>query len=180
MPLATGSLSPATDDRDRHPLDGSGHRGRVCQDDVGVQADQLLRERSKAIGVIAGTTNVHPRLRSSVQPKPASACVNAEMRAFVAGSFSSHGMSTPMRRTRVSCCARAASGHAAAPLSPAMNSRRRIEEAICPSRAWSPRDNSTAQACESFTLGMSAPDPARRARARTPGRLTTGSGEKLG
>ena len=98
MPLATGSLSPATDDRDRHPLDGSGHRGRVCQDDVGVQADQLLRERSKAIGVIAGPTKVHPRLRSSVQPKPASACVNAEMRAFATGSFLSTGMSTPMRR----------------------------------------------------------------------------------
>src|SRR6516225_8127177 len=35
-------------------------------------------------------------------------------------------MSTPMRRTRSPCCAHAASGHAAAPPSPAMNSRRLI------------------------------------------------------
>jgi hypothetical protein len=27
-------------------LDGNGRRGRACQDDVGLQADQLLRQRS--------------------------------------------------------------------------------------------------------------------------------------
>ena len=32
------------------------------------------------------------------------------------------------------CCARAASGHDAAPPSPAMNSRRPIQKVICPSR----------------------------------------------
>ena len=42
-------------------------------------------------------------LRPSVQPKSASACVNAERRAFCAGSFSSPAMSTPMRRTRYGC-----------------------------------------------------------------------------
>jgi hypothetical protein len=41
------------DDRDRPrlPLEGSGRRGRACQDDVGSQANQLLRERSYSIGV---------------------------------------------------------------------------------------------------------------------------------
>jgi hypothetical protein len=51
--------------------------------------------------------------------------VNAESIVFARGSFWSSGMSTPMCRMRSPCCARAASGHAAAP-SPAMNSRRRI------------------------------------------------------
>jgi hypothetical protein len=45
-------------------------------------------------------------LRPRVQPKPANACVNAETIIFVTGSFSSYGMSTPMRRTRSPCCAR--------------------------------------------------------------------------
>src|SRR5215471_4229395 len=41
------------DDRDRPrlPLESSGRRGPVRQDDVGLQADQLLRERSYPIGV---------------------------------------------------------------------------------------------------------------------------------
>jgi hypothetical protein len=82
-----------------------------------------------------------------VQPRSASACVNAEMRGFSAGSFSSPYMSTPIRRTRSPCCALAASGHAAAPPSPAMNSRRRRQILIGPSRASENllRQNSTAQ-----------------------------------
>jgi hypothetical protein len=72
-------------------------------------------------------------LRPSVQPKSASARVNAEMRGFDMGSFSSPGMSTPIRRTRSVCCARTTIGHAAALATPAMNCRRRI---VDPSR-WS-------------------------------------------
>jgi hypothetical protein len=43
------------DDRDRPrlPLEGNGRRGRACQDDVGLQADQLLCERSYPIDAIA-------------------------------------------------------------------------------------------------------------------------------
>jgi hypothetical protein len=52
--------------------------------------------------------------------------VNAEIRGFALGSFSSCGRTTPMRRTRSGCCAREVSGHAAALPSPAMNSRRRV------------------------------------------------------
>jgi hypothetical protein len=65
-------------------------------------------------------------LRPSVQPKSASACVNAERRGFHAESFSSPPMSTPTRRTRSVCCAHATTGHAAALPSPAMNFRRRV------------------------------------------------------
>jgi hypothetical protein len=54
--------------------------------------------------------------------------VNAETEVFATGSFSSPGMSTPMRRTRSPCCARATTGHAAALPSPAMNCRRRIRD----------------------------------------------------
>ena len=52
------------DDRDRPrlPLEGNGRRGPACHDDVGMQADQLLRERSYPIAVIAGPTKVDPRV----------------------------------------------------------------------------------------------------------------------
>jgi hypothetical protein len=59
------------DDRDRPrlPLDGSGRRGRVCHDDVGLQADQLLRERLYPIGVSAGPTKVHPHVAAIGPPQ---------------------------------------------------------------------------------------------------------------
>src|SRR5215831_3017772 len=47
------------------------------------------------------------------------------MRAWSTGSSSARGVNTPMR-IRSPCCALAASGHAAAPLSSVMNSRRFI------------------------------------------------------
>src|SRR6516165_5821863 len=49
------------DDRNRPslPLDGSGGHAPACQDDVGLQADQLLRERSCSIDVIAEPSKVH-------------------------------------------------------------------------------------------------------------------------
>jgi hypothetical protein len=64
MPLATGSPPVPKDDRDRLrlPLEGGGRRSSVCQDDVGLRADQLLRERSYPIGVTAGPANVHPHV----------------------------------------------------------------------------------------------------------------------
>jgi hypothetical protein len=63
-------------------------------------------------------------LLPSVQPKPGSACVNAETRRFSSESFSSFAMSTPMRRIRLPCCALAVSGQAAAPPRSVTNSRR--------------------------------------------------------
>ena len=52
------------DDRDRPrlPLEGNGCRDRDCHDDVGLQADQLLRERSHPIDVIAGPPKVNPQV----------------------------------------------------------------------------------------------------------------------
>ena len=42
--------------------------GPVCQYDVGLQADQLPRERSYPIVVIAMPTNVHPHAASVIPP----------------------------------------------------------------------------------------------------------------
>ena len=64
-------------------------------------------------------------LRPSVQPNRCSPPRNAAMRACPSGSSAPVDMSTPMRRRRSPCCARTASGHAAAaPPSKPMNSRR--------------------------------------------------------
>jgi hypothetical protein len=95
------------DDRDRPRLllDGSGRRGPVCQDDVGLQADQLPRERSCPIGVIAVPPKVHPHV-AAIGP------TQVRKRSSERRDDSSPPMSTPTRRTRSPCCARAASGHA--------------------------------------------------------------------
>ena len=116
-----GHASKDDRDRPRLLLDGNGRGGHVCHDDLGLQADQFLRERSHPNDVTAVQPKVNRHV--AVQPEPASACVNAERRGFHAGSFSSNDRSAPIRRIRSPCCACAASGHAAAPPSPAMNSR---------------------------------------------------------
>jgi hypothetical protein len=43
-------------------LDGSGRNGPECQDDLGLQADQLLRELSYPIDVIARPADVDPHV----------------------------------------------------------------------------------------------------------------------
>jgi hypothetical protein len=60
MRWTTGIGRARKDDRDRPrlPLEGDGRRGPVCQDDVGLQADQLLRECSHPIDVSDRRTNV--------------------------------------------------------------------------------------------------------------------------
>ena len=53
--VSDGVAHARKDDRDRAPLplEGNGRRGRDCQDDVRLQADQLLGERSYPIVVTA-------------------------------------------------------------------------------------------------------------------------------
>jgi hypothetical protein len=53
---------PAASSRRHRLAHASGPDGPACQDDVGLQADQLLRERSYPIGVTAGPTKVHPHV----------------------------------------------------------------------------------------------------------------------
>jgi hypothetical protein len=102
--------------RSRLPLEGSGRQGPACQDDVGLQADQLLCERWYPIDVIAVPSKVDARV-AAIGPTQA----RKRLRERRDGSLrygivfiERHG--TPMRRTRSPCCARAASGQAAAGL----------------------------------------------------------------
>src|SRR5262249_21380474 len=46
----------------RLPLEGNGPRGPVCHDDVGLQADQLVREPRYPIAVIAEPPKLHPQV----------------------------------------------------------------------------------------------------------------------
>jgi hypothetical protein len=64
MPLAMGIAHGPKDDRDRPrlPLDGNRRRGPACKDDVGLQADQLLRERSHPSDLTAAPTKVDPHV----------------------------------------------------------------------------------------------------------------------
>jgi hypothetical protein len=77
---------------------------RTRQNDVGLQADQLLRYRSHPIGVIAAPPKIHPNV-AAIGPDWA--------------------LSQPITGT-ADCCARATTGHTAALRSPAMNVRRFI------------------------------------------------------
>src|SRR5215203_3980713 len=63
-------------------------------------------------------------LRPSFQPNCRSSCRSAAIRACPSGLLSAVFISTPMRRMRSGCCARAESGHVAAPLRMLRNSRR--------------------------------------------------------
>src|SRR6516165_9555948 len=62
----------------------------------------------------------------TVQPASCKLCRKAARRACPSGSSAARFMSTPTRRIRSPCCARAAIGHAAAPPSSVINSRRLI------------------------------------------------------
>jgi hypothetical protein len=63
-------------------------------------------------------------LRPTAHPNSCSPCRNAALRTCACGSSAGKFTSTPMRRIRSPCCARAASGHAAAPPRSVMNTRR--------------------------------------------------------
>jgi hypothetical protein len=73
-------------------------------------------------------------LRPSVQPNPRSPCKNAVRRTCPSASSAASGISTPIRRAPSLCCARAASGHAAAPPMSVMNWRRLMSNMAFPPR----------------------------------------------
>src|SRR5439155_24027539 len=65
------------DDRDRPrlPLEGSGRPVPGCQEDVGLQADQLLRERWYPIGVTTAPPKVHSHV-AAIGPTHARKCLS--------------------------------------------------------------------------------------------------------
>src|SRR5262249_6823142 len=91
-------------------------------------------------------------LRPSIQPDCASACANARRPLCSAESSDAKGESTPMRRMRSVCCARADSGQAAAapPMSD-MNSRRFTPV----SPVLPPKDNTPGQDWRLLHCGIS-------------------------
>jgi hypothetical protein len=67
------------------------------------------------------------RFRPLLQPNSARPWLNSDSKTFASGSVSPYPIRTPIRRTRSRSCARAASGHVAAPPPiTLMKSRRRI------------------------------------------------------
>jgi hypothetical protein len=66
------------------------------------------------------------RLAEAMSANLCSPCRNAALRSCTCGSLAAVAISTPTRRIRFRCCARAASGHAAAPPSSDMSARRFI------------------------------------------------------
>ena len=61
----------------RLPREGSGRRGRACHDDVRLQADQLLRERTYPIALIAVPPKVQADVGAIGPAQPASALCGA-------------------------------------------------------------------------------------------------------
>ena len=80
-----------------------------------------LRFRSGSL--VAQRTSIRT-LRPTAHPASCKPCRNAARRACPSGSSAARFMTTPMRRARSGCCARAVSGHAAAPPRSVMNARR--------------------------------------------------------
>src|SRR5262245_35245246 len=66
-------------------------------------------------GLLSAKRNSKATLRPSVHPSSCKPCLNAASRRCHSGSFSASPCNIPMRRIRSPCCARAASGHVAAP-----------------------------------------------------------------
>jgi hypothetical protein len=86
------------------------------------------------VSAVDMTTEIFIRIfLPSTHPNRPSACTKA-VNPWP-GSFSGRGDNTPTRRTRSGCCACPASGHAAAPPSTVMNSRRLTRSPRRPSRA---------------------------------------------
>ena len=129
------------DDLREHNRDGAGRlqqRPHGCaasgHDDVRRERGQFRHVSADVVGLAHGPANSIRTLRPSVQPNCCKPCRNAPMRACP--SASSVVISTPMRRIRSGCCARAANGHAAAaPPSSVMNSRRFIRSPRRPALA---------------------------------------------
>src|SRR6516225_2781529 len=99
------------------------------------RAGQIAAATENSIAEPAPSTAETSAGSSLVHPASCNPCANAIIRACPSGSSVARLMSTPMRRMRSPCCARAVSGHAAAPPSAVSNSRRPRVTVIRPSRA---------------------------------------------
>ena len=106
----------------------------------GRERDQFRRVFANAFGIARGPAGVDPHVAANGPAQLLQSLHERRERACPSGSSAASVMSTPMRRIRSPCCARAASGHAAAPPSSVMNSRRSLPS---PSHVSDPKEDST-------------------------------------
>jgi HNH endonuclease len=101
---------------------GGNHRRVLSDDEVRLSVNQLSCECPGLFGISGGPANVDPDIAPI---RPAQCLKPFQKSRFVCPSgLSARPISTPIRRIRSPCCARAASGHAVAPPSNVMNARR--------------------------------------------------------
>src|SRR5262245_28393121 len=98
------------------------------QDDIRPRAVSSAAYRGKRSASPPAQRTSMSTLRPTAKPASCSPCRNAATRLCPSGSSAARCMSTPIRRIFCACCARAASGHAAAPPSSAMNARRLMSD----------------------------------------------------
>jgi hypothetical protein len=99
------------------------------QDNVRPGRDQFRCVPASTVRIGPSPASVDPHVAADGPPELLEPVAT---RACPSGSCSARFMSTPIRRIRSGCCARAASGHAAAPLSAATNSRRPMLTGMVP------------------------------------------------
>jgi hypothetical protein len=144
MPLATGSLTfTKTIGIVRVSRWTAGVVGSACQDDVGLQANQLLRERWYSIEVAAGPTKVHPHV-AAVDPAQVSERLRERKEAGL-----HHGLVFVVRHEH------ADAPHAVALLRPRRKRPRRCHTAEKRDRlaAIDPRDHSITSSAMANTPG---------------------------
>ena len=132
--LATKPAPTGSSDVREHDRHGAGRlqqrrHGRAAsgQNDVRRERDQFRRVSANVVGIACGPAVVDPHV-AAVGPaqllQPLQERRDAGLRFRIVRGCEL--ISTPMRRIRSGCCARAASGHAAAAAESVMNSRRLI------------------------------------------------------
>src|SRR5438132_5904428 len=126
-----------------------------------------LRKRSRSPAPQRYSMRTLPPI---VQPRSWSPCAKADIQASALGSSGLWLMSTPMRLIRAGCCARAASGHAAAAPITVMNSRRLMlfSPRGSPDQAKCSLDDTTSHHLEAACRSNLSGRPAAGARPSPP------------
>jgi hypothetical protein len=101
-------------------------QGAAGQNDFWRECDQFRRVFAFAVSIVLAPADVDPHISAIDPTQVLKALQESATRACPSRLSAVRFMSTPMRRIRSGCCARAATGHAAAPPSVTMNSRRGI------------------------------------------------------
>jgi hypothetical protein len=124
--MAIAAARRAMEARMRADVENMLKETAISLGDEALGARSGLRPDRRPGSFLRSTGNPKVRFPHPRHPSKDSAPMSADSSAFASGSPSAYPINTPMRRTGPLCCARAANGHAAAPLTSEMKSRRRI------------------------------------------------------